>query len=349
VNKTREANFELLRIVGMCAIIGMHFLDKGGLMKSTFDGELNSFDLMVRLLEAFLVSGVNIYVMCGAYYLIDKEFSLKRILRIWGITLFYSVLIMLVHTIVGMGIGNGLVIDKYLWITCLTPVISEHYWFVTAYVLLLFVGPVLNRGIKEMPQKSLLKLILVLTVILSVCPSLCPLLLPTDKFGMDLLWFILLYLYGAYIRLYGIRITKEKRGSIACYIIASVLIFFSFLTVVTIYQKTGKLGDYITRQYHYNSVLCLMASLGLFGLFEQVRIPVGKMSGAICEIAGVSFGVYLIHEHIVLRYMWPQVLGISKLYGSMSAFAAFVLVVPGIYIVCGLIEWIRKKVYSLIS
>jgi len=345
--KKRDLNFEILRILGMLFIIGMHYLDKGGLMISDFDKGLTAFDLLVRIIEAFLVCGVNIYVLIGAYYLCQKDFSLKRVLKIWGLTLFYSIVIGIVHLIVCACLGIGFPLDKYGVFNLAFPIIGEHYWFVSVYIILVIIGPLLNCSLKKLSRKSFCQLLITLTIVLSVSVTFIPMKLPVDGQGMNLSWFILLYMYGAYIRWHGIKIMDSAVKSIIVYIASSMCIFAGFFVTEGLYEKTHTFGDYITRQYHYNSLFCLLASLGLFYYFKNMNIELPKIEGGLLKLAGLSFGVYLIHEHILIRYQWPKALGISEMYGDPKGIILFIPIVILIYLLCGLVESIRQKLFKI--
>lgn len=345
--KKRDVNFEILRILGMLFIIGMHYLDKGGLMKNSFNGGMTAYDMVVRIIEAFLVCGVNVYVLIGAYFLCDKEYSTKRVLRIWGITVFYSILIGLVHMVVCSIIGQPFPLDKYGIFNLVFPIISEHYWFVSVYVVLVIIGPMLNQGLNKLAKSYYIQVLTLLTVILSISVTIIPLKLPIDGFGMNILWFILLYMYGAYIKKYGIPLLETKFKPIILYIAAVLCIVMAFIATEKVYELTGSLGDFITRQYHYNSFFCLIASIALFYCFKNMQNIKIKGENLLLSLAGVSFGVYLIHEHILLRYEWPKALRITDLYGNWMSLLLFVPVVLFVYLVCGIIELLRQKLFSI--
>lgn len=314
--KTREANFELLRILAMLMIITLHFLDKGGILPKP-DAVFGPAGYLAWGLEAFCVCAVNVYVLIGAYFLAEGDYRPGRAPKLWLQVFFYAA------GIKALALAAGLVpgMDKYELLQGIFPVIQEHYWFVTAYLLMILIAPLMNDTLRRLPVK-----------------------LPIDRMGYDTVWFLCLYLIGAYIRFHG---GKAKRISemLAGYAAAGLLIFASLLAVHAYYEKTGSLGDFINRQYQYNSVPCLTASVCLFLAFRSIRIPQGRASAVICRIASASFGVYLIHEHVDLRYRWPALLGTQR-YADSPVFLLYWL--PGVaivYAVCMIIDFARQYMF----
>ena len=63
-------------------------------------------------------------------------------------------------------------------------------------------------------------------------------------------------------------------------------------------------------------------------------------------ISGATFGVYLIHEHVNLRYLWPTWFQSAEF--AASSLPVFLLHMAGtvmvVYMLCSVIEVIRKKV-----
>ena len=66
----------------------------------------------------------------------------------------------------------------------------------------------------------------------------------------------------------------------------------------------GALLYYADVPYHYNFLLTLTASLGLFYWFRGLHVPEGKATELIRRAAPSTLGVYLIHENIDIRDRW---------------------------------------------
>lgn len=337
--KKRQANFELLRVIAMLMIITLHYLDKGGILPAP--GEpFGAAGLTAWLLEAFCVSAVNVYVLLGAYFLVEQDYEPMRAVRLWGQVLFYSIFIGAACVIAGIVPMQELTLYKLL--IYLMPVTQEHYWFATAYIVMLLFAPLMNRTLRELPEKTFRRAIVLLLLLLSVANSVLPVRLPIDRMGYDALWFLVLYLIGAFLRLHGDSLKITTGMAVSGYALSSGLIFASMLVVNAIYQRTGSLLDFINRQYHYNGIFCLGASVFLFFIFRKLYIPEGRTADWSRRAASVSFGVYLIHEHIDLRYFWPKFLGVQKFSGTLLFLLQWAVTILVVYAVCGAIELLRQ-------
>lgn len=337
--KKRQANFELLRVIAMLMIITLHYLDKGGILPSPGDA-FGAVGFISWLLEAFCVSAVNVYVLLGAYFLVEQEYDPMRAVRLWGQVLFYSVAIGAVCVITGIVPVEELTLYKLL--IYLMPVTQEHYWFATSYIMMLLFAPLMNRTLRELPEKIFRRAIVLLLVLFSVVSSVLPVRLPIDRMGYDALWFLALYLIGAWLRLHGESVRIGTGVAAAGYAVVSGLIFVSMLVVNAFYQRTGSLLDFINRQYHYNGILCLAASVFLFFIFRNIRISEGRAADMIRRAATVSFGVYLIHEHIDIRYFWPKLLGVQKYSGTPLFLFHWAVTILVVYGVCGAVDLLRQ-------
>ena len=309
-HSARQSNFELLRIISMCMIIAMHYMTKGmDMPKLSVDNGLHN--IAFRLIFAFMVSAVNIYVFISGYFAVDSKWSVGKLIRLWLQVLFYSILVPVVLSIFGLAdiSSMGLGMKQQIFL----PISYEHYWFASSYVMLYLFSPVLTIAIDKLDKKQLGATIAVLVMVFCGFKSVNPYLIPWDKYGDDVVWFLVLFLIAGYIRKYGIpMITSGRKGAVV-YILFSLFTFFIAFAVSFIVRVTGKMEYYMDMTNCYNYVTVLIASIGLFIAFSHIDIKPNKW---INRIAGYTFGVYLLHENIVLRELWPHLLGIDAAQGQ---------------------------------
>lgn len=345
--KRRAANFELLRIISMMMVVCLHYLSKGNLLPQYIKLNHGS-DYLYWLIEALCIVSVNVFVLISGYFLIEKEFNGKKMLHLWIQVLFYSLGIPLVLIMAGVIPISELSI--YRIFPYFFPILTEHYWFATAYLLMYLFVPVLNKGIKGISKKQLQTLIFVLLAVFSISKSILPFSLPMDRSGYDFIWFICLYLIAAYIRLYGIPFFRNGKRSTVFYILSVMAMFGMFFTLGIVYQYTGKLEKFIDVSYDYNHILNLIASISLFYAFSYVQIKKEKTASIICRISPYVFGVFLLHEHIETRYLWirwmrvdtPMGVGTRLLHMAVSVFLVFTLGILTDYSRSRIFGWISK-------
>lgn len=340
--KKREANFELLRIVAMLMIITLHYLDKGGILPKP-TAAFSGTGYLAWGLEAFCVCSVNVYVLISAYFLAEKDYRPLKVIKLWLQVIFYSVGIAGVLLLTGIVPLSDLTV--YEAMNYIFPVVEEHYWFVTAYLFLYLLAPLMNGTLRALPEKTYRQGILLLLVLLSLSKSILPVNLPTDRLGYDALWFLCLYVIGVYLRYHGAGKGSAARACMK-YVLCVILIYISLVAVHGFYARTGSLGDFINRQYQYNSIFCLAASVFLFQVFRHMAIPEGKAASCICRIASASFGVYLIHEHKNLRYLWPVWVGTERFADTPLFLLHWILTIPAVYGICMIIDLGRQYLFG---
>ena len=115
-----------------------------------------------------------------------------------------------------------------------------------------------------------------------------------------------MFLTASYIRLYGVSFLKSAGRGLWVYLLAAAGIFGLTFGYRFVYLHTGKLSDILTVCYEYNHILVLTAAVGFFYLFYWMKVKDGWFSRLILKIAPYTLGVYLWHEHMTLRYLWPQ-------------------------------------------
>lgn len=303
--KKRERNYEILRIVAMLMIVCLHYLSKGGALEYP-TRSLTPTGYVSWFIEAFCLVAVNVYILLSGYFGIGKkQTDLKdvflRIIRIWLQVMFYSVGIGVLFLMLGKQ-----KFDIYTLLTYVFPIVTEHYWFATAYLLLTLFSPFLNSGVNSINKRSLQGILLCMLLVFSVAKTVLPMQLPWDKKGYDAFWFVFLYLTGAYLRKYGVKWIKSRTRAVILYVVCSLMIFSSLLIIRALYLKYGILENFITYGYSYNFLLCYLGAIGLFLSFQSnAKTGEPKICSKILQtVSGATFGVYLIHEHINLRYLW---------------------------------------------
>lgn len=340
----RLSNIEALRILAMFMVIVLHYLDKGGLLTSSAE-PFRVYSYPAWLIEAFAIVATNVYVLITGYFMCNSEFKVSRVVKILAQVLWYSILVPVVFVLVGaVDIGS---FGLYEVLQVVFPVHMYQYWFVTGYVVLLLLTPFLNAGIKQLSQKQLLVATCLLVGYEALPKSILPVTLVTDKAGYDVLWLVCIYLIGAYIRNYGIPFFSNFKRSLLCYIAGSLAIFTSLIVMRVVYFKLDAFGDNINFGYDYNHILCIFASVALFYTFLHISIPEGKFSKWIVAVAPYTFGVYLLHEHMFIRYEWVKWLHVSSTDNILMLIVDLVWKCLIVLVVGLFADFVRTQIFNL--
>lgn len=345
--KPRQLNMEVLRIVAMLMIITLHYLDKGGVLKD-FELKMGLNRNLAWIIEALCMVSVNVYVLISGYFLSKSEFKLKKLILLWVQVLLYSWIITGVFAIVskgGFNFRNGI----YDLIPLVLPVTGSHYWFATVYLILYAFFPFLNKGIDAMDKKKLKGIIIAAVLVFSIWNTILPFTQPvTDFDGMDICWFACLYLVAAYIRKYPEDFKFNRWFYLCIFFCMGMFTFILGKGLLFADAITGKLGGYSQNFYPYNSFLTFIGSvcLFLFALKGEVKCP--KWLGNIILFAAQgTFGVYLLHEHIYLRYLWPKWFNVEEVSNTALFIPHLLGTILAVFTVGIIVDFIRRLIFGL--
>lgn len=339
----RQANFELLRIVAMLMIITLHYLVKGNVAVPYAESQ-SGVNLIAWLLEAFCIVAVNCFCLVSGYFLVESAWKPGRIVSLLAQILFYSIAIPVAMLCVGMISPADLTV--YDWINFILPIETEHYWFATAYVMMYLFAPVLAAGVKSMEQKTLQKMIVVLLLFFSVGKTIFPVPLITDKYGYDFGWFLCLFLIAAYLRLYGCKWLENRKYSMLLYIGMCLCIFGAWFVASLLSGRIDAFAYYADMPYTYNHVFALLGAVGLFMVFKNMQIKEGKFAEAIRRLAPYTFGVYLLHEHVLVRYEWSKWLQIERISESLLFIPHMIVCVLVVYAIGTIVDFVRAYLFA---
>lgn len=339
----RLANIELLRILAMLMVVLLHYLGKGGLLP-TIRPDMGATAYVAWILESLSIVAVNVYVLISGYFLVESEFKPGKIVKLVLQVLFYTILVTCLA--LAFGIIGKEELGFYNLIVQIFPFQLEQYWFMTAYLVMYILSPILAMGVKAVSKKNLQIVTVVFLVVMCVEKSILPVQIVFDKRGNDALWFICLFLVAAYIRLYGIGFLEKKRWAAVLYFGCCLLTIAENMVFYLIYEKTGELEHLFGTPHHYNHILVLLASVSLFMLFKNVKMKDGWFAGMVCKIAPYTLGVYLLHEQIYVRYLWPKWLGADKVNGPVSLVVSALSAVLIVFCIGIIVDYLRSLLFK---
>ena len=332
MNEKRNSSLELLRIIAMIFIVASHY--------SVHDGfELNSINLIynkVLLQMSTLGSlGVNIFILISSYFLVSKEFDIKRVVKIMLQVLFYSLVIYIIFVL----FGNIEFSIKSLITNCF-PILFKNYWFATTYIILYILSPFLNKIVKLLKKQDLKKLIIVIFVMESILPT-----ISLQNFSINsIIDFILMYMIASYIRFYSKDIILNEKK------VLIITIFIILTLVLGLDLLFPKFSSYYIFLFHRNSPIMIVIAFCIFLLFLNKSF----YSSFVNKIAKFTFGVYLIHDNPFIRnYIWNNIFKTSQYANSPFLILHLFLTVIIIFVICILIDYIRyislNKIMNIIA
>ena len=345
IAKKRNANIEWLRILAMFMVVTLHALGKADLL-GAMSGSGKATSYLAWLIEAFAIVAVNLYVLISGYVLTGSKFRTGRFTELLCEILFYSVGGFLIFTVTG--IGDKTVTGTYSALQCIFPVHMDTFWFMTSYVVMYLLLPVLNLAVKHMTRKQHGAVVILLGIYECVVKSILPVVLEVDDNGYSVMWFVFLFLTAAYVKLYGLWFIKKPSQGMAMYLINVLLIFIEQVAIDYVMVNLGHLELISGISYDYNHLFTFMASLGLFMWGIKLPEKEGVWANIGIHLAPMALGVYLLHEHIMIRYEWQKWLGVTEL-GERSVpgfIGGLLLAVLIVYAVGTVVDYVRIWIFK---
>ena len=351
----RNYGIDCLRIVSMLMVLSLHMAGHGGILAAASPNSVNY--QLAWLLELLSYGAVNCYVLVSGYVGVNATFRYYKIFYVWLQVFFYSAAIAVVFQC-----ASPPTVDAKELVSYCFPVLSGKYWYFTSYFVLLFMMPLFNTAIRHMTKRQAKALVCSIVILFSLLPSVLRfnfLDMPVgytdyigNRNGYCVWWFLLLYVVGGCIAKFGL-LQRMKQGALLAVYAGCVLLSWGF-KVWGEHSGLPFFQDMISPNLlvSYTSPTVLLASIALLALFAKANPVSDRARRVIGFFAPVSFGVYLIHDHpLVRKYcIEGQLTGLANL-PPLSFLFAFIAIVLLVYLLCGLIDearllafrWLRIK------
>lgn len=335
----RNYGIDLLKIVSMFMVVILHILGHGGVLEHAIDLSLN--DTVAWFIEILCYPAVNLFALTTGYLCIDRKFKYKNICSLWILVFFYSILITLIF--------KGFSFIPF--VNSLFPVSSNAYWYFSSYFCFMLFTPFVNKYIGNIDEREHRNLVYVILFVMCIV-GLMSRMLGQDvvglKAGYSPLWLMGLYIIGGYIKLYNFKLKNySKKFYFLVYIFISLFTLLSRIVIIKIPLFNKFLSSSVLIQY--NSFTIVISALAIFLLFLKIRVN-DYFKKTLCYFSGLSFSVYLIHEHVYMRdillnnkYIFFCGLPVFKM--------VFMILFTGIviYVLCTIIDIFRYYLFKFLK
>lgn len=157
-------------------------------------------------------------------------------------------------------------------------------------------------------------------------------------------WFSVIYIIGAYLRLYPEKWFDRRKlwGGLTI-----VALLFSWLSLLGISYAMLHWKGKISLQYFFvadsNKPIALLTAICAFMFFKNIRIGYHKW---INKIATSTYGVLLIHANsdTMRQWLWKDTLNNVSVYSTGCFWLHVIVSVVGIYAICTLIDMVRIQI-----
>lgn len=319
-SKERNSNVETLRVLMMYLIVLLHFFAR------VFDlGNPDKYSPFIfsaiQGIRCICFLGVSTFAFISGYYGI--KWSLKKFLKyeilatIWEVV-FYA-----------MGMAYEGANLKMLF-----PLSSGYHWYFSAYMILMILAPVLNKGMESLSKEQLKTVCVFLVLIHYAGQFLFP-----GSIGSEFLILVVIYVLAFYMRKYPVQYFEKHALFIFC---------TSLLLNIAIAMAAGKYLDYTIEAWQAkllskfatnNNPLVIISSVSLFFYIKNLKTYRFR---SIARFAPYMFSVYIIHCCALGIGKFEELLYINSF---TFLFLSTILVV----ISCSFAEYIRQKLMGNIE
>ena len=290
ISRKRNYGIDMLRIVAMYFVMILHILGHGGILSQVTFGSANYS--VSWLLEIVAYCAVDCFVIISGFVGICSEHNYSNVVILWLQTLIYSVLFYLGYSAFTGSFSSTELVKSFM------PITSTEYWFFTAYFGMYLFMPLLNKAVLTMSEHLLKRSLVIILVFFSVFSM-----IDGDIFnlnsGNSVLWFIALYITGAYLKRFNLFSKIPKRRLIL--IIVFVILCTWFSKVILDYATITILGEarFGNVLIKYSSPTILLVSVLMVVIFSGINVT--KCTVVLKKVTPLTFGAYLIQDNPYVR------------------------------------------------
>ncbi len=328
----RDSNIELLRIIATIMILMVHY--SGWMLTLVQDTNIDSFwiggtsmAVTRSMLNAASCIGVVLFVLISGYFSI--KIKLCSLVNLFTCLAFFYIGSWLLQCYV----NDSNVFEHHRLLRCFLA-FSKENWFIQCYLFLMLLSPILNAFVEKVTEKQLAFYISVFIA----CAFYFGCLHNSEYFyfngGYSVTTFIMIYLVGRYIKLYGVCRVKNT----------SSCLLLSVWMVCTVLISLGLL--YLPHWYlmwSYCSPIQLISASFLFILFSRLNFK----SAFVNWVGRSCLAAYIVHtSYPVFDYM----IKIDKnLFLTENAFyylCGGIVLISGVFVISILLDKIRLFIFS---
>lgn len=303
IKKERSSNIELYRIVVMLLIVAHHSVVCSDVYEALPAAGFSLDTIGAYLLGMWGKTGINCFVLITGYFMCVSQITLRKFMKLLLVVLFYYVGIYLLFVL----FGHCPFTLRDMWLNCI-PVQDINGGFTSAYLLFFLFIPFINACIQHVNQQQHAWLCVLNLLIYTIMPY-----VPGVTISMNyVVWFSVIYILGAYIRLHKDSVWKSDNVYVWG-VLTAVSVLGAMASVVAIVWYNS-LGHHV-RPYMFvsdsNALLAVLVAVSSFIWVSNIQMKTSKM---INRVAASAFGVLLIHSAngIERQWLWEDLLRMSE-------------------------------------
>ena len=332
--KERNSNLELLRIILMLSVVMHHCIFASGIdqlydLKNNF---LNTF--VLQCLGAWGKVAINAYVLISGYFMCKSKLRWEKVLKLVLEIKFYEIILYLFLILLGVQELSLMGILKIFF----SIGINVNKSFVSSFVAFYLFIPFYNKLIYNMNKREFKYLLVLFFFAFTVVGTV----LSNWNVFTHLTWYMILYFFAAYIRLYPNAYTESSKINLVLTIVFVISAYASILLIDLVHLKSGLDISCYYLVMNSHKILAFLIAIFIFLWFKNIKI---KNSKLINIIASGTFGVLLIHTNseAMSKLIWNTILNVTKIINSnpikITMYVLFCTLV--VYSACTVVDILR--------
>lgn len=249
----------------------------------------------------------NIFLVCSAWYLVDKgEVKRRKLENLVADNVAISLVFLIIFLAAGFELPMKLIVKQFF------PMTMEYYWYISCYFFLYLFHPWLNIIINHTSKKQLL----ILSILFLAIYGFAGLFNRGIYYRTDLMGFIEVYFLTGYFKKW-VQLEKydfKKLAVEAGIGNIAILLFANFFSILTGVPS----GPFAVLRVFTNPVL-VFESILVFLVFLNLEWNAGnKTKRIIGFLSGLSMYIFCIHRNVLVRdyFQHPLFDRLSKYYVS---------------------------------
>lgn len=317
--KVKLSNIEILRFISILLVILHHV----AIHTNWTIGLSTNFEFARDGMILSGKVGVDLFIIISGYLMINSRAKLTSLVRTVSETIVFSIFMYIVAIVLKI---NGTVFSTAYFFKRLFPVIFSDYWFVTAYVFMYILLPIVLPFLSKLTKKDYQRFLIIGFLVVSIWPMIA-----LNK-GMNFSYVILfLYLFaiGGYIRKYGLRINAIVASIAVILLTASaVLITYAIRMILhaphnTLYQLFSFLGWSGPNSWGENIIIWFDASPFPIVIAAFIFIGVISMKQYYNNIVNFFgshvFGAYLFQSAPIFSpWIYVTIINVNRINGTLN-------------------------------
>lgn len=334
--KLRNSNLELLRILSILSVVALHAFRHAG-QGVLFDSEISWNYMLAVFTSSWGCGGVDIFLIISAYFLLrsDRVKPVKMLSVILATNLYA-----LATYLFSVWWQGRAVSPLQIAYTQFSPV-SNTYWFVTSYLFLYLIHPILNQILAVLSEKQTEAVALILVSLLFGYKFFYSA-APVESVGIGVAIYFCVAVYQR-----KCTASRQRKRLYCAGILAAVLILGSEILYAFPGTKSGW-TRYMAVQMtgKYSPFLLVLA----FAVFDWFRCRAPFYSQKVNRLSRYTLAVYILHEsYYIYPILWDKIIPVPAWFGEPWFILAYIGAILGLFAGLSALDMLLSPLYTAVA